>query len=97
MGRIDIDRPVDIGFDVPLAALGLFVELLQRRTRALLVVPRENGLGVVGHRVFDGVDIGVDHSDNGFDIIHIAIGELFGHLTTPFVSIGRTPRRPAGL
>src|SRR5690554_6839759 len=48
---VDVDRPVEVGLTVPLRRLGLLVELVERRTGALLVVPREDGIRVVAHGV----------------------------------------------
>ena len=58
---VDLDRPVEVGLAVPLGGLGLLVELLEAGPGPLLVVPGEDGVGVVLHGVDRGLDVGVGH------------------------------------
>ena len=58
--EVDLRVPGQVGGGVPLAGLGLLVELAQRRP-GQGVVPGEDGVGVVLDDVLDRLDVGVGH------------------------------------
>ena len=82
--EVDGRVPVEVGGGVPLVGLGLLVQLAQRRPGEG-VVPREDGVGVVGDDVGDLVDVGVGDGEDGLDVVDIgAADEVLGggHGTT---------------
>jgi hypothetical protein len=79
---VDVGVPREIGFTVPLGGLRLLVELVQCRTLALLVVPREDGVGVVLDGMDDLVDVLVADRQDRLEIVDVGPpDELFvrGH------------------
>ena len=83
---VHVGVPRQVGARVPLRRLGLLVELVQRGA-ALLVVPREDGIGVGTHRVRDFVDIGVGDREDRLDVVDLGAADevlvVDGHGTTP--------------
>jgi hypothetical protein len=69
--EVDLGVPGEVGLAVPLRALGLLVELVERRPGALLVVPREDGVGVVLDRVDDLVHVGVADGEDRLEVVDL--------------------------
>ena len=74
---VDLGVPRQVGGAVPLAGLGLLVQLDEGRTGAL-VVPGEQGVGVVLDRVDDLVDVGVGHGEDGVEVVDVLAAEDVG-------------------
>ena len=88
-GSTSIDQSRSV-VAVPLRGLGLLVELVERRARALLVVPREDGVGVVG----DGVERPRRRRcwstrEDGLEVVDVVaadellVGRVLGHVRIP--------------
>ena len=93
--EVDVGVPRQIGGGVPLADLGLLVQLAQLRASER-VVPREDRVGVVLHDVLDLVDVGVGDRQDGLDVVDVVAaddrfvaGVRDGHGVTP-VDVGRS-------
>ena len=72
--EVDLGVPRQVGRGVPLADLGLLVELAQRRPGER-VVPREDGVGVVLDGVLDLVDVGVGDGEDGLDVVDLGAAD----------------------
>ena len=75
--------------------LGLLVEAVELGAAALLVVPGEDGVGVVLDRVDGLVDVGVGDGEDGLEVVDVgAADELFvgAHVGLPGVVRGRCRR-----
>src|SRR5581483_970830 len=72
---VDGGVPREVGLTVPLRGLRLLVELVQRGALTLLVVPREDGVGVVLHRVDDGVDVFVRDGEDRLEVVGVGAPE----------------------
>ncbi len=75
-GLLDVDLgvPRQVGGGVPLADLGLLVQLAQRRP-AERVVPREDGVGVVLDDVGDLVGIVSGDGQDGIDVVDLGAAD----------------------
>ena len=74
---VDLGVPWEVGGGVPLAGLGLLVQLAQRRPGEG-VVPREDRVRVVLHDVLDLVDIGVGDGQDGLEVVQIGAADDVG-------------------
>jgi hypothetical protein len=68
---VDVELPGQVGLAVPLGLLGLLVQLHQRGTAAL-VVPREDGVGVLLDGVGHGIDVGVGDREDRLQVVDVA-------------------------
>jgi hypothetical protein len=76
--EVDLGLPRKVGLAVPLGVLGLLVELVERRAGALLVVPREDGVGVVLDRVDRLVDVGVADGEDRLEVVDLVSADDLG-------------------
>ena len=67
--------PRQVGLAVPLRGLGLLVELVERRAGALLVVPGEDGVGVVLDGVDGLVDVGVRDGEDRLEVVDVGAAD----------------------
>ena len=67
---VNVDRPVKIGGTIPLANLGLFVQLTQCRA-GQRVVPREDGISIVFDNVLNCIDIIIGDGKDSLDVIEV--------------------------
>jgi len=67
---VDVGVPRQVGAAVPLAGLGLLVQLAQRRARQR-VVPGEDGVGVVADDVLDLVRVVRWDRQDGLDVVDL--------------------------
>ena len=76
--QVDLGVPRQVGLAVPLGVLGLLVQLVERRPGALLVVPGEDGVGVVLDRVDRLVDVGVGDREDRLEVVDLVAADDFG-------------------
>ena len=97
---VNLDRPVEIGGGVPLAGLGFLVELVELGPLTLVVVPGEDGVGVVLHEMDQLIGIVVRLRDlhDAIDVVGVvevvALGD--GHDRSSWSGSGSMEGRVGG-